>query len=83
MENSDSIKINLNSDGEILINDNANVVVPNLMATNGVIHAIDRVLISPGTYIVGFSFFFFFLSYIISIFLSFVPVYFRIHTTKN
>lgn len=50
MENSDSIKINLNSDGEILINDNANVVVPNLMATNGVIHAIDRVLISPGTY---------------------------------
>jgi hypothetical protein len=44
MMNTDSILITID-DGTVVINSNADVVEPNLIATNGILHGIDRVLI--------------------------------------
>ena len=35
------------SDGGVMVND-ANVIIPDIMASNGIIHVIDKVLIPPG-----------------------------------
>ena len=41
--------INIKNDGTVVINDNAEVVQPNVMTTNGILHGIDQVLMPPGT----------------------------------
>ena len=54
MENGDNILINIDDSGTVVINDDpdapgAEVVFPNMMATNGILHGIDQVLMPPGT----------------------------------
>merc|ERR1711865_1024371 len=46
MTNTDSILITID-EGTVVINDNAEVVAANIIASNGVLHGIDRVLIPP------------------------------------
>merc|ERR1711865_368679 len=46
MMNTDSILITID-EGTVVINDNAEVVAANIIASNGVLHGIDRVLIPP------------------------------------
>merc|ERR1712238_504663 len=47
MLNGESIVINIDNGGTVTINENSVVELANVMATNGVIHAIDRVLVPP------------------------------------
>merc|ERR1712238_441157 len=47
MLNGESIVINIDNGGTVTINENSIVQLANVMATNGVIHAIDRVLVPP------------------------------------
>merc|ERR1712238_463059 len=55
MLNSESILIKIdNNDGTVKINNRSVVETANVMATNGVIHAIDRVLLPPGLNIAEF-----------------------------
>merc|ERR1711865_726568 len=46
MTSTDSILITID-EGTVVVNDNAEVVQPNVFATNGLLHGIDRVLIPP------------------------------------
>jgi len=46
MINTDSILITIDA-GTVVINDNAEVVKPNVIASNGILHGIDRVLVPP------------------------------------
>ena len=46
MWDGDNILINIENDGTVVI-DNAEVVFPNMMATNGILHGIDQVLMPP------------------------------------
>merc|ERR1712028_305478 len=46
MTNTDSILITID-EGTVVVNDNADVVAANIIASNGVLHGIDRVLIPP------------------------------------
>ena len=48
MVNEYNILINID-EGTVVINDNAKVVQPNVIASNGILHGIDRVLVPPGT----------------------------------
>ena len=48
MLNGDNILINIDA-VNVVINDNAEVVQPNVIASNGILHGIDRVLFPPGT----------------------------------
>merc|ERR1712161_98252 len=48
MLNGESIVINIDNGGTVTINENSVVELANVMAPNGVIHAIDRVLVPPG-----------------------------------
>lgn len=40
--------ISIAVDGMVMLNDNANVIVTDVLATNGVIHVIDSVILPPG-----------------------------------
>ena len=53
MANGKDININI-LDGGVVINENSAVVMSNVLANNGVIHAIDNVLIPPGLDVAGF-----------------------------
>merc|ERR1719491_527220 len=53
MANGKDININI-LDGGVVINKNSAVVMSNVLANNGVIHAIDTVLIPPGLDVAGF-----------------------------
>jgi len=53
MANGKDIKITI-IPGGVLINENVAVEVPNVPASNGVIHAIDSVLVPPGLDVTGF-----------------------------
>merc|ERR1712085_85518 len=55
MLNGEGILIEIDSNtGTVTINDNSMVETANVMATNGVIHAIDQVLVPPGLNIAEF-----------------------------
>lgn len=45
-----SIVINIEDDESVMINENAQIVSPNLMASNGVLHKIDQVLFPASTW---------------------------------
>ena len=53
MANGKDININILAGG-VVINENSAVVMSNVLANNGVIHAIDKVLIPPGLDVAGF-----------------------------
>jgi len=54
MWNDESIVINIDNGGTVIINENSVVERANVMATNGVIHTINRVLVPPSLNITEF-----------------------------
>merc|ERR1712238_616381 len=54
MANGKDIMVTPPPTGGIFINENTEVLVPDGMATNGVIHVVDNVLIPPGLDVEGF-----------------------------
>eukprot|EP00751_Fragilariopsis_kerguelensis_P043207 CAMPEP_0171004176 /NCGR_PEP_ID=MMETSP0736-20130129/17436_1 /TAXON_ID=186038 /ORGANISM="Fragilariopsis kerguelensis, Strain L26-C5" /LENGTH=79 /DNA_ID=CAMNT_0011433281 /DNA_START=12 /DNA_END=248 /DNA_ORIENTATION=+ len=54
MANGKDITINIDPEGLVSINEYSQVEVANVMATNGVIHAIDTVLLPPDVDVAGF-----------------------------
>merc|ERR1712021_314391 len=54
MANGKDITINIDPEGLVSINQYSQVEVANVMATNGVIHAIDTVLLPPDVDVAGF-----------------------------
>ena len=49
----DTISVSVDEDGNVVLNDNVSVVATDLVASNGVIHVIDAVLIPPSADVEG------------------------------